>query len=71
MSWQLVLTILAGWVVIPALAWALALEVMLFVRYEDHHSISGTGGGGSGSGRFHLRQFRQVQRYLGFPGRMV
>ena len=60
MSWQLVLTIFAGWTVIPALAWALAHEVMRLVCYEDHRSISGTGGGGSGSGRFHLGQFRQV-----------
>jgi hypothetical protein len=61
MSWQLVLTILAGWAVIPALAWALAHEILRLVRY-DHQSISGTGGSGSGSGRFHLMQFRQIQR---------
>jgi len=28
MSWQLVLTILAGWTVIPALVWALAHELL-------------------------------------------
>jgi hypothetical protein len=32
MSWQLVLTILAGWTVVPALAWVLAREILRFAQ---------------------------------------
>jgi hypothetical protein len=32
MSWEHVLAILVGWIVLPAFAWALAQEVLHFIR---------------------------------------
>jgi hypothetical protein len=58
MSLELVLAILAGWLILPAFAWALAHEVLRFIIYLERHQAHV----GPGSDRFHLRQFRQVQR---------
>jgi hypothetical protein len=35
MFWQCVLAILAGWMVLPALGWALAHQVLRYVRSEQ------------------------------------
>jgi len=43
MSWQLGLTILAGWAVIPALAWALAHEVMRLIHRARPHRFRVSG----------------------------
>jgi hypothetical protein len=66
MSWERVLAILAGWMVVPALVWVMARELMRFAQKAGiilpaHQSKSGAGDGFV-SRLLHLMQFRHIQR---------
>jgi hypothetical protein len=66
MSWELGLAIVAGWMVIPPLAWTLAHEILRFLlRVGIIRPAQQSNSGAdveSWLSRFRLRHFRQVQR---------